>query len=72
MVIFTTLKLDVENDNVVSTLDNVFHINFEIQNVDSTLFDVANSNIESHNVVSTLIWRRPASRRRINQKTTLK
>ena len=59
MVIFTTLKLDVENDNVVSTLDNVFHINFEIQNVDSTLFDVVNSNIELHNVVSTLIWRCP-------------
>ena len=36
------------------------------------LFDVANSNVEIRNVVSTLIWRCPTSRRRINQKTTLK
>ena len=36
------------------------------------LFDVENSNVEIHNVVSTLIWCCPTSRRRINQKTTLK
>ena len=35
-------------------------------------FDVVNFNVEIHNVVSTLIWRYPTSRRRINQKTTLK
>ena len=66
------VHINVENDNVVSTLSNVVYINVEIHNVDSTLFDVANSNVEIHNVVSTLIWRCPTSRRRINQKTTLK
>ena len=61
------VHINVENDNVVSTLSNVFYIN-----VDSTLFDVVNSKVEIHNVASTLIWRCPTSRRRINQKTTLK
>ena len=63
---------NVENDNVVSTLSNVVYVNVEIHNVDSTLLDVVNFNVEICNVVSTLIWRCPTSRRRINQKTTLK
>ena len=78
-VIFTTL-LDVYqhcktrrwNDNVVSTLSNVVHVNVGIHNVDSTLLDVVNFNVEIHNVASTLIWRCPTSRRCINQKIILK
>ena len=65
------VQLYVENENVVSTLSNVVHVNVEIHNIDSTLLDV-NFNVEICNVVSTLIWRCPTSRRPINQKTTLK
>ena len=66
------VHVNVENDNVVSTLSKVVYIKVEIHNNDSTLFDIVNSNGEIHNVVSTLIWRCPTSRRRINQKATLK
>ena len=58
--------IHVENTNVASTLSNVVYINVEIHNIDLTLFGVVNSNVEIHNVVC------PTSRRRINQKTTLK
>ena len=73
MAIFTkVVKLDVENDKIVSTFSNFVYINVEIHNDDSTLFDIANSNVETHNIVATLIWRCPISGRCINQKTTLK
>ena len=56
------VKIDVENDNVVSTLSNVFQFNIEIHNVVSTLLNVVNFNVDVHNVVSTLIWRCATSR----------
>ena len=58
--------------NVVSTFTNVVKLDIENGNVVSTLYNVVHVNVEIHNVALTLIWRCPASRRRINQKTTLK
>ena len=49
------VKLEVENDKVVSTLSNVVQINVEIDNADWTLFNVVNSIVDVHNVISTLI-----------------
>ena len=44
------VKIDVENDNVVSTLSNVFQFNIEIHNVVSTLLNVVNFNVDAPNV----------------------
>ena len=49
------MKIDVENNNVVSTLPNVVQFNVEIHNVVSTLLNVVNFNVDVHNVVSTLM-----------------
>ena len=49
------VKIDLKNDNVVSTLSDVVQIIVEIDNVDSTLVNVVNANVDVHNVVLTLI-----------------
>ena len=40
------VKIDVKNDNVVSTLSDVVQIIVEIDNVDSTLVNVVNANVD--------------------------
>ena len=59
------MKLDVENNSIVSTLPNVVNINVEIDNV-------VNFNVGIQNVVSTLIWHCPTLRRHITLTTTLR
>ena len=66
------VKIDVKNDNVVSTLSDVVQIIVEIDNVDSTLVNVVNANVDVRNVVSTLIWRCATSRHHINLQTMLR
>ena len=40
------MKLDLENNGIVSTLSNVVNINIEIDNVDLTLLNVVNFNVD--------------------------
>ena len=62
------MKLDVENNSIVSMLSNVVNTNVEI--VALKLFNVVNFNVDIHNVVLTLIWYSLMSRRRITLTTT--
>ena len=55
------IKLDAENDNTVSTLGNIAHINIEKDDVDSRLLKVLNSIVDVHNVALTLICHCPMS-----------
>ena len=66
------MKLDVENNSIVSTLSNVVSINDEIDNFDLKLLNVVNFNIDIHNVVSTLIWHCLTSRRHTTLTKTLR
>ena len=49
------MKLDIENDKVVSTLSEVIYINFEIDNIESTLLNNVNSNVDIYDNFSMLI-----------------
>ena len=49
------MKLDIENDKVVSTLSEVIYINFEIGNIESTLLNNVNSNVDIYDNFSMLI-----------------
>ena len=49
------VKLDVENNNAVSTLSSVAKANVVKYNVGLTKFNVVNFSIDTYNVVSTLI-----------------
>ena len=66
--LINVVKLDVENNSIVSTLSNVVNTNVEI--VGLKLFNVVNFNVDIQNVVSTLIWYNLMSRRRITLTTT--
>ena len=48
------MKLDAENNSIVSTLPNVVNINVEMGNVALILFDVARSYHPNRNVETTL------------------
>ena len=67
-----TMKVDVENYNVVLMLSSVVYINFEIDNADSTLFNVINCNVDKHNVFSALVWCYLRLWRLVNLKISLK
>ena len=49
------MKLDIENDKVVSTLSEVIYIKFEIGNIESTLLNNVNSNVDIYDNFSMLI-----------------
>ena len=72
ILLINVIKLDVENNSIVTTLPNVFNINVEINNVDLTLFNFLNFNVDIYSVVSTLIWHCPTSWRHITLITTLR
>ena len=44
------MKLDVQNNKMVSTLSNVVNINVETDNVNVTLFNVVNLNVNIHGI----------------------
>ena len=51
----SVVKIDVENDSVLSTLSNFVQFNVEKYNVVSLFFNVVSFIVDVHNVVSTLI-----------------
>ena len=55
LTLSNVVKIDVENDKVISKLSSVVQFNVEIHNFVSTLLNVVNFNVDVHNVVSTMI-----------------
>ena len=54
-MLINVVKLEVENNNVVSTLSNAFNIYFEIDNIGWTMFNIVHINVDIYNVISTWI-----------------
>ena len=53
--LLNNVKLDVENDGVISKSSKVAQDDIDIDDVVSTLFDIVNSNVDIHSVVSVLV-----------------